>query len=335
MKKGRLFYLKQFSLFLFLVLFLVSSGKAFATASIGISPGVFEFSLPPGGEVENEFIVSNEGDEYLDKVIVYGADVKPDKRGKIRYIVPGPRENPLASPASWLTIKVPDPTKIWSNFPYVDLKPKEGKRVKFTLKVPENAVPGDYNAVVFFEIKKESSMGRRGILTGVRVGCRIKVRVEGSVLERLFLQPFTIKGIVIGNKVPYYFRIKNEGNIDHPIEIKLSFLTPSEESLKEFSLEKKGYIYARSEREYSDALRVKNLGFGKRIARLILTYQGANGDFKVIEKDRAFFALPYSFFVFLVLFLVIGVLFFFFYLDKRYRKKVPSQEEASSEQLSK
>jgi hypothetical protein len=335
MRKDNLFYVKQVSLFLFLILFLISSEEAFAKASIGISPGVFEFSLPPGGEAENGFIVSNEGDEYLDKVIVYGTDVKPDKKGKIRYVVPGPRENPLASPASWLTIKVPDPTKIWSNFPYLDLKPGEGKKVKFTLKVPENAVPGDYNSVVFFEVKKENFMGRRGILTGVRVGCRIKVRVQGSVLERVLLQPFTIKGIVIGNKVPFYFRVKNEGNIDHPLEIKLIFLTSSGKELKKFSIEKRGYIYARSEREYGDALRVRNLGFGKRIARLSLTYQGANGDFKVIEKDRAFFALPYSFFVFLVLFLVIAVLFFFFYLDRKYREKMPLQKEVSSEQPSK
>ncbi len=317
------------------MLLLALTDVAQAKASVGISPGSFEFSLPPGGEVKGTFVVSNEGDEFLDRVLVYGTNVKPDKKGNIKYTIPGPQENPLNSPASWLTIKVPDPTKIWSNFPYVDLKPGEKKTVDFTLKVPQSAVPGDYTSVVFFEIRKEKKVGKKGVLTGARVGCRIHIRVQGEVLERILLQPFSVKGLVIGNKLPYYFRVKNEGNIDAPTKITLSILTPSEKELKKVTIEKNGYLFARSEREYSGVLKVNNVGWGKRLARVTLTYESADGNFKVIEKDRAFFALPYSFFALLVFFLILAVLAFFFYLDKKFRRKKAVFEEASSEQQSK
>lgn len=315
--------MKHRHFFFLVVLFLLINLTlpAFAIQKISLQPAAFEFSAAPGSEISNVFRVENEGDENLSHVFVYSTNVKVDKNGKERYQLPLPEENILNSPGSWVYIKVPDPTKIIGNFPFLDLKKGEGKQVSFTIKIPDKAPPGDYTTVVFFEARTPQTAGKIGTSIGARVGCRIKIRVQGEIIEDLIFDRLSVRRLVVGNVVPFDMRLLNNGNIDAQGSVSVKVKTPAGELIDEKYLSKRTYLYAHNNLHYSGALKIRGLGFGPRTFEGVFKYKDWQGNIKELRKQVSFFAVPVQVFYLILFLIAILILLFSFWLDARLKKK--------------
>lgn len=294
---------------------------AHAARKLSVSPGTFQLSAPAGAEIENEFLVINEGTEAIPHVFVYATNVRVGKNGKETYVLPKPEEPLLSSPASWIYIKVPDPTKIIGNFPFIDLGLNDTKSVSFSVKIPEEAPPGDYTIIVFFEAREPGSEGRFSAAVSARIGCRIKIRVQGDIVEKEEITNLQIGRFVVGDVVPYSFALVNSGNIDAPGRLEARVETPSGVTIASKVLQRRVYLYAKSRLDFAGALKSKGLGFGMRTFRTTFTYRDDEGNERALEKKASFFAIPVSVFYLLLIVLAAIVLAISFWLDARLKKR--------------
>lgn len=315
---------RAFSSLFALVVFLSITpmpGVVESKRQISVTPGTFEFSVPAGTEASNSFLVSNEGDEDISHIFVYATNVRLNRKGVERYDLPRPEEPLLSSPASWVYIKVPDPTKIIGSFPFIDLTADDSKQVDFIIRIPPQASPGDYNTIVFFEARDLNSQARLGTVVGARVGVRIKIRIQGEIFESLNVQKIQVNRMVIGDSVPYEFILANNGNIDTQGDLFVRISDLKGRTLAEQKIQKNVYIYAKSRLNFSGVTKSEKMGIGPRNIEVLFKYENARGVLKFLKKSASFLSLPlYIFYAGLVLFSLI-ILFVSFSIDTKLKKK--------------
>ncbi len=278
---------------------LLTPASAFAVRKIGLSSGSFQFNVAPGQSSENSVYVINDGDEDL-TVLVYAADQVVDKDGKVTYQVPS-RNDPTAitSPASWLRLSMPDNAKAYGNTPYIEMKPGQRIKVEFGVEAPVNVAPGDHQVILFFEMFDLSSP-KQGTATAKiagRLGARLRVRVQGDLVDRLSVEPFVLRQLVVGESMPYTFRIKNEGNIDKRVTVKLTLLDSSKREVLSSTVLTEGVVYAGTESEHTGDLRPSEFLLGPYTGRLTMEYykEGATPGQELperVEEDRTVWAMP-------------------------------------------
>ncbi len=296
-------------------LFMLSGiSSAFGEKTIALSTGTIELSLAAGSSASNTIAVANNGDEPF-KAMVYASDVIYDEAGVPTYVKPtGASGELLKSPASWLTLRMPAETQVIANTPYVELDPGEEMLVDFDMVVPAGVAPGDYSAIVFFEMfDTDATTGTTSRISG-RIGARIVVRIAGDVVDRLDLAPFWVRGLVIGDTVPYSFTLTNEGNIDKRYVPSLVVLDSSEAEVQRLQLEENSVVYADNLREYSGSLALDKPLFGKYTLRAEIGYDRETGSAagatvaEVLEKDRTFWVFPLWFVILVIVVISIPIL---------------------------
>lgn len=164
---GLLFCFAILSFFVFL---------APALAQFGIGPGEsdgqrgwFIYSLKPGASVTDRVVVLNPQD-VDSSVAVYPVDANIDPR--TQGFAPESQYYENIGVGKWIELSEK-----------VDfLKSGETKVILFTLKVPENAVPGQYAGafIIQGEVSEEEVMNGSGIRIKTRTGLRVYVTVEGE-----------------------------------------------------------------------------------------------------------------------------------------------------------
>jgi dihydroorotate dehydrogenase (fumarate) len=287
---------------------------AFAEKTIALSTGTIELSLAPGSSASDKIAVANNGDEPF-KAMVYTADVTYDEKGTPAYEKPDAATGDfLSSPASWMTLRMPTNTQVIANTPYIELQPGEEMIVDFDLVVPQGAEPGDHSAIVFFEMfDTEPTTGATSKISG-RLGCRVILRVAGEVVERVNVAPFSARGFVIGDAVPYSFTVSNEGNVDKRYSPSLVVLDSSEAERQRTLLEEEATVYAGNSRQHSGSLQLERPLFGRYVLRAEVTYAREAGEQvgstipEIVQKDRAFWAFPLWFVIVAILVVALPVL---------------------------
>jgi len=274
-------------------------GSAYGERTIALNTGTVELALAPGGVANESIRVANNGTEPL-KALLYTSDVSYNEQGDPTYVRPtGAPGEFLRSPASWLSLRAPDATKIIANTPYIELEPGEEIEIDFELRVPGNATPGDYNSIIFFEMfdTVDAEAGATSRVAG-RIGARIVLRVAGDIVDEIDVAPFSVRSFVIGGVVPYSFRVVNEGNIDKRYVPSLVVLDGSESERMRSVVESSAVVYAQNQREYVGGLRLENASFGRFTMRIEIAYDretGAEPGTVVPErlrKERTFWVVP-------------------------------------------
>jgi len=275
----------------------VGTGHAFAAGerSIGVSAADFKFEAAAGEAGEGEVWISNEGEEPV-TVRVYASDQVVDDEGTVTYVTPSLDTNPLQSPASWMTVKLPPNARSLGNIPYVDLGVGEKVKVVFRVDIPEGAIPGDHNILLFTEMfdPTPSAAGGTARVFG-RLGTRVKARVEGEIIEDLEIAPFTMPAYVFGATVPYDFTITNKGNVDERVTVRMVELDSSGTELSATVIATDTAVFAGKSLQRSDVVDGSKV-LGRTTYRLEVTYPsqttGANGLVKTVDEERSTWLIP-------------------------------------------
>lgn len=271
--------------------------SAVAERTLGLSTGSFDLSLAAGGSADGDLVVMNDGDEPLD-VLVYSANQVVDATGTVTYEVPNRDTGSFASnPASWISVSIPSSTQTLGNTPLITLDPGERAPVRFTLNVPKDAAPGDHQVLLFFEMMApdDTPTGATAKVAG-RLGARIRVRVQGELIERMDVRPFGVRSPVLGSTMSWVFLLRNEGNTDKTVQVNLALLDGDENEVWSSVVASDTPVYAGTNLERS-GLAEGLPAIGRFTARLTAEYprEGSSAGTTVsdrIVKDRVVWIVP-------------------------------------------
>lgn len=310
------------------------AAPAYATRTLGLSTGSFDFSVAAGDSGKGDLVVMNDGTEAMD-VLVYSGDQVVDAKGKVTYTIPNRDSGDFANdPASWVSIKIASTTRTIGNTPVISLKRGARVPVHFTFTVPDGAPAGDHQLLLFFEMLDNSKTpsGATARVAG-RLGARVRIRVQGDLVERMEVRPFSVRSLVLGDKMPWTFLVRNEGNIDKSITARLALFDSNENEVWHSAAATDTTVYAGANLERSGV--AKGLpAFGHYTARLTLTYpkEGSGAGATIpqqIVKSRGVWIVPLWLAVLVVL--LVGVLLMYLSWRQAVKAALRKAEKASQQ----
>lgn len=261
--------------------------RAFAEKTLGVSSGSFQYEVDAGGTVSGEIIVSNDGDEPI-TVLVYAADQQVDEAGAVSFTVPTRADvSSMTQPSAWIRLDMPQDAKSFANVPYLEMDPGERVPVEFEVNVPSGVAPGDHNVMVFFEMAElptDTSQNTTMRVSG-RIGSRVTLRVNGELVERLEIRPFTVPSIVFGPTIPFSFRVMNEGNTDQRLTVRTLLLDGNDASVDETTPISAKTVFAQSNLDASGTVTAERMGFGPHTVRVEAQQVDENGAVLDSGKD--------------------------------------------------
>lgn len=149
----------------------VTWGVRTATNDHGTDRENYRYTLDPGARLTDELVVTNHGDDPL-RLDIYAADGYTTTAGQLDVLT---RETDSAEVGSWL-----DP-----GVEQVRLDPGESADVPFTLRVPDDATPGDYAGAIL--TSRTVTAQEAGLDYETRSGVRVHLRVAGDLAPGLTL----------------------------------------------------------------------------------------------------------------------------------------------------
>lgn len=319
---------------------LSAPAPALGARTLALSAGHFDFKADAGGTGEGEIEVINEGDQKA-TVLVYVADQEVDELGNVSFVTPA-RDvlKSFAVPASWVSVEMPKDAKSTGNVPYIEMKPGEKVKVRFTFEVPADAPPGDHNSVLFFEMLPLEQQSRSGSRIAARLGSRIKTRVNGDIIERIEVRPFQIDPVIIGDEIPYRFMVINDGNIDKRVDGELQLLDRSEVVKSRSAVVTDTAIYAASQHEFSGELKPEGFLLGRYTVRLVTQYIPDDGGpaVRVVKERSVIIAPPWAIAAFAAVVLLLALWLLWriaMTVAKRraLRRQVDPDEQADSDRI--
>lgn len=275
---------------------LPTAAGAAESRSLGLSATTFDFSAAPGSVGKGELFVINEGaTPMFVKVYTANQEIKAD--GTVEYVTPPVDANPLASPASWLRVILPNDAKAQGNIPYIELEAGARVPVSFEVEVPKGATPGDRQAILFFEMFEPSEAPEAGTArVNARIGARVKTRVEGAVVERLEVRPFQVPTFVFGDRDAYSFALRNTGNVDALVTARLLVLDSSKNERFASEVLTETPVYANAIRAFDGNLDLSNATLGRFTVRLEVDYPsaeaGSQGLVKSLQEEATVWVIP-------------------------------------------
>ena len=120
--------------------------------------------------------------------------------------------------------------------------------------------------------------------------------MDGEIIEKVEVAPFTIPGYVLGTAVPYSFTVNNEGNVDQRVDVRMVELDSSGAEVSATEITSDTALYATSSLQKSGAIEDGATRIGRANYRLVVSYPsqatGANGLIKTTEEERAVWVIP-------------------------------------------
>lgn len=206
--------------------------------------------------------------------------------------------------------------KTWiSSLPQLTLKPRQIERLPISIKVPENAAPGGYFAVIRFTATPPE-LGGQGLSLSASLGALVLLRVNGDAKEGLQVEEFTTtkngtKGSLFeSTPITFVQRLKNTGNVhEQPAgQIVVSDMFGKKVASVNVNLPPRN-ILPQSIRRFEQPFDKSVIGnmflFGRYTAELKVTY----GEKKqVLTSKTSFWVIPYTLIAIIVGVLVGGAL---------------------------
>lgn len=325
--------LKLFSKTLFLLFFFLSFINVEKVNALTVSPPrIDELKAAPGQKTEFEIKLTNQEEEPRTYEALVQNFQSKDETGTPEFL------DSKTDLALWL--KLPDP---------VSLEPKETKKLKLSISIPENAEPGGYNAAILFKNIEDKPNTTEGINLSGGTGTLLLLTVTGKLSEQGGILEFNTKKqskLYTSLPVEFYYRFQNSGqtntrpqgsiSIYNTINRNIQNIPANPEknnvlkqSIRKFDLiwqntitkpnEKPTQIEPPKNNNYWTMVKYQweNYAFGLYTAKIGLAY-GTN-PIQYSFADVKFFILPWQLLSFISLLLIITLLFFTLFL-KTYNK---------------
>ncbi|MCC5577597.1 DUF916 domain-containing protein [Microtetraspora sp. AC03309] len=179
----------------------VSWAVTTASGDFGTGRPNYNYTLDPGGRLEDGLVIVNHGTTPL-HMVVYAADGFTTEQGRLDLIT---RDAKSAGVGAW----------VHTNRPDVTVRPGESVEMPFTVALPDNAAPGEYMGGIV------TSPTRAGAADGIdgdrRLGIRIRLRVGGELKPALSVEDMRVR--YSGTPNPFgkgdatvTYTIRNTGN---------------------------------------------------------------------------------------------------------------------------
>ncbi|MFE0180775.1 MULTISPECIES: WxL protein peptidoglycan domain-containing protein [Streptomyces] len=143
-----------------------------ASNSYGEDRSSFRHGVNPGGEVEDAMVVANRGRTDL-TLAVYAADGYTTEKGQLDLLTRGEKSTGVGT---WLK----------PGRDTVKIAPGRTAEIPFTVRVPDNATPGDYVGGILTSLRQPGDT--EGIAVDRRLGIRVQLRVSGALKPTLAVE---------------------------------------------------------------------------------------------------------------------------------------------------
>jgi hypothetical protein len=172
-----------------------------AANTYGADRSSYSYAVNPGGQSKDAMVVTNRGKTALD-LGVYTADGFTTDTGQLDL---GTKDQKAKNIGAWVK----------STHTTVKVAPGKSAEVPFTVSIPANATPGDYEGGIVTSLTQPDQA--QGLNVERRLGIRIRLRVGGALNPRLAIEDFhigyhgTVNPFAKGNATVSY-TIHNTGN---------------------------------------------------------------------------------------------------------------------------
>ncbi|MGB3023223.1 MAG: hypothetical protein WBB39_00245 [Candidatus Saccharimonadales bacterium] len=221
-----------------------------------------------------------------------------------------------------------------SALPQLTLKPQQIESLPVTIKVPTNAAPGGYFAVIRFTASAPG-IDQSGVALSASLGTLVLLRVNGDAKQQLSIESFYTQkdsnkiSLIESAPLDFVVRIKNSGNVhEQPVgQARIKDMFGNELANVNINLERKN-ILPGSIRKFQEPLNSATIGnkilFGRYTAQLTMKY----GDDSIVTSEISFWVIPYK----LIIGVITGLILLFFtirYALRRYTERVLDRSRRS------
>ena len=272
------------------------------------SKNIFVHTLVPG-QVQAEGVVlynmSSSGDEKV--ILVSAVDTVHSSDGGVACAQVQDIQKRVGT---WITLEKNE----------VVLPPEAEEMVPFTITVPENVVPGEYNGCIVIEEQQQEERGA-GLSLSTRIGLRVALTVPGA-LQREIVEPTVVMSTLEDGGYTFQISGRNTGNVS--VDTNLALTVRSLMTGLVYARQGGGYpVYREKTQRWNFGIEKPFWG-GPYLVTTTLSYDStADGVYDVVLKAPNIFLLvmPDS----LALGIEIGVIFllvfsFFMYRSRRRRR---------------
>lgn len=289
--------------------------------ALEISPPVVTLSVNPGETITTQIKLRDISSGKLVVSSQINDFVADGEDGTPKILLEDDESNPY-SLKTWI-----------SPIPTLTLNPKQIKDLPVTIRVPNNAAPGGYYAVIRFTATPPELEGT-GVSLSASLGALLLVRVKGDVEQKLAIEQFAImkdgKPSTFLESTPIQFmeRLKNTGNIhEQPAgQVTITDMFGKKVATLNINLPPR-IVLPQSIRKFEQSLDSTVLGnkilFGRYTAELNVTY-GATGQTE--KSTLSFWVIPYRL-ILTVIGLVIGGFIALRIFVKRYNSHIISKAQ--------
>ncbi|MDD3190909.1 MAG: DUF916 domain-containing protein [Candidatus Pacebacteria bacterium] len=206
------------------------------------------------------------------------------------------------------------------------LKPGEGKRIDFTITIPQNARSGEISGGIIIqkELTEEQKNATSGFVISTRLGIRIYETVPGEVIQKVIFENASLEYNEEEKNYTLSVLIKNESNVSVEPRVKAQ-VKDAFFDIQNQTVEQK--ITIPRDSEASVSLIIDKPKIGKFEITPQVSYQKQNGEEETLSNDRKlyFWTLPWDEIIIVTLLLLANLLFLAIlkiisYKEKKYYK---------------
>ncbi|MDQ1130988.1 WxL protein peptidoglycan domain-containing protein [Microbacterium sp. SORGH_AS_0888] len=147
-----------------------------ASNAFGADRTSFAYTVDPGGSVSDAIVIANHGQQPVD-LKVYASDGFTSDEGQLSLRVSGEASQAVGA---WI---VPDAST-------VTVPAGQSATVPFTVRIPDNATPGDYAGGVVTSLTVPDAAS--GVNVDRRLGIRVDLRVGGALAPALAVEDMSV-----------------------------------------------------------------------------------------------------------------------------------------------
>lgn len=215
--------------------------------------------------------------------------------------------------------------------PQLTLKPRQIESLPVTIRVPADAAPGGYYAVVRFTATAPE-LEDTGVSLSASLGTLILLRVNGEANEQMSVEEFSVSkdgtkaSIFDATPVDFVTRIRNEGSVHQQPTGKISVKDMFGNKVANVNVNlNQNNVLPGSVRRFESPLDKTVIGdrwlFGRYTADLVVTYGSKQA---TTTSQVSFWIIPYKLIAIIVLVLLV-VFFIFRVAIKRYNDHIIGQ----------